>query len=75
MRVPVQISWDIVKGIVVDDLQRRFAKPKLRSLKRIAIDEIYLGKRHKYLTIVMDLTRSREPQRRGTTNSWTCRLL
>lgn len=50
-------SWDIVRDIVGDDLQRRFAKPKLRSLKRIAIDEIYLGKRHKYLTIVMDLDR------------------
>ena len=53
----LQISWDVVKDIVGDDLQRRFAKPKLRSLKRIAIDEIYLGKRHKYLTIVMDLDR------------------
>ena len=43
----VQISWDTARGIVGDDLQRRFAKPKLRSLKRIAIDESYLGKRHK----------------------------
>ena len=51
----LQISWDVAKGIVGDDLQRRFAKPKLRSLKRIAIDEIYLGKRHKYVTLVMDL--------------------
>ena len=53
----LEISWDVVKGIVGDDLQRRFARPKLRSLKRIAIDEIYLGKRHKYLTLVMDLDR------------------
>ncbi len=53
----LQISWDTAKGIVGDDLQRRFAKPKLRSLKRIAIDEIYLGKKHKYVTIVMDLDR------------------
>lgn len=53
----LQISWDIVKDIVGEDLERRFAQPKLRSLKRIAIDEIYLGKRHKYLTIVMDLDR------------------
>ena len=53
----LQIRWDIVKGIVGEDLQRRFAQPKLRSLKRIAIDEIDLGKRHKYLTIVMDLDR------------------
>ena len=51
----LQISWDVAKGIVGDDLQRRFAKPKLRSLKRIAIDEIDLGKRHKYLTLVLDL--------------------
>ena len=50
----LQISWDIVKGIVGDDLQRRFARPKLRSLKRIAIGEICLGQRHKYPTIVMD---------------------
>ena len=38
-------------------LERRFAKPKLRLLKRIAIDEISLGKKHKFLTIVMDLDR------------------
>jgi transposase len=53
----LQISWDVVKGIVGDDLERRFAQPKLRSLRRIAIDEIHLGKKHKYLTIVMDLDR------------------
>ena len=53
----LQIRWDIVKGIVGDDLERRFAKPKRRSLKRIAIDEIDLGKRHQYLTIVRDLDR------------------
>ncbi len=55
----LQLSWDVVKGIVGDDLQRRFAKPKLRSLKRIAIDEIYLGKKHKFLMIVMDLDSGR----------------
>ena len=53
----LQISWDVVKGIVGEDLERRFSKPKLRSLKRVAIDEIYLGKKHKFLTIVMDLDR------------------
>lgn len=55
----LQISWDTVKGIVGNDLQRRFSPPKLRSLMRIAIDEIYLGKLHKYLTIVMDLDSGR----------------
>jgi transposase len=49
------VSWDLVREIQREHLQRRFSRPKLRGLKRIAIDEIYLGKRHKFLTVVMDL--------------------
>ena len=33
------------KEIVKNDLQRRFAKPELRNLRQIAIDEISIGKR------------------------------
>lgn len=49
------ISWDVVKEIVKADLSRRFAKPKLKHLRQIAIDEISVGKGHRYLTIVLDL--------------------
>jgi len=49
------ISWDVVKEIVKNDLQRRFGKPKLRDLRQIAIDEISIGKGHRYLTVVLDL--------------------
>ena len=49
------VSWDVVKEIVKNDLQRRFGKPKLRHLRQIAIDEISIGKGHRYLTIVLDL--------------------
>jgi transposase len=49
------ISWDVVKEIVKSDLQRRFGRPKLRHLRRIAIDEISIGKGHRYLTVVLDL--------------------
>jgi transposase len=49
------VSWDVVKDIQKRYLQRKFARPKLGRLKQIAIDEIYVGKRHKYLTIVLDL--------------------
>ena len=50
------VGWDIVKGIQKRYLQRRFAKPKLKHLKRIAIDEISTGKgQRKYVTIVLDL--------------------
>ncbi len=49
------VSWDVVKEIQKKDLYKRFAKPKLKHLKQIAIDEISTGKGHKYVTIVMDL--------------------
>ena len=49
------ISWHLVRSIEQDHLEKHFAKPKLRSLQVIAIDEIYCGKKGKYLTIVLDL--------------------
>jgi transposase len=39
----------------IRNLTRRFSKPKLRKLKKIAIDEISIGKGHDYLTVVLDL--------------------
>ena len=50
------VSWDVIKDIRKRNLNRRFAKPKLRKLKRIAIDEISIGRGHRYLTIVLDLS-------------------
>jgi transposase len=49
------VSWDVIKEIQKQDLQRRFGRPKLKHLRRIAIDEIAVGKGHRYLTIVLDL--------------------
>jgi transposase len=49
------VSWHFVRSIEQDHLEKHFAKPKLRSLQTIAIDEIYSGKKSKYLTIVLDL--------------------
>jgi len=49
------VSWDTIKDIQKRYLGRKFARPKLKHLKRMAIDEISIGKRHRYLTIVMDL--------------------
>jgi transposase len=51
----LSVSWDVVKEIQKRNLLRRFAKPKLRHLEQIAIDEISTGKGHRYLTIVLDL--------------------
>jgi transposase len=49
------VGWDVIKDIQKRDLSRRFAKPKLKHLRYIAIDEIAIGKGHRYLTLVLDL--------------------
>ena len=49
------VSWDVIKDIQKRYLQKRFSRPKLKKLKEIAIDEISIGKRHRYLTVVLDL--------------------
>jgi transposase len=49
------ISWDLANDIQKRRLGRRFERPKLKHLKRIAIDEIHLGKRHRFVTLVLDL--------------------
>jgi transposase len=53
--VHLGIGWDAVKDIQKRDLSRRFARPKLKHLRRIAIDEIAVAKGHRYLMVVMDL--------------------
>ena len=37
------------------ELQRRFAWPTLHKLRQIAVDEISIGKGHRYLTVILDL--------------------
>ena len=49
------ISTWLVKDIEKRWLGKHFAKPRLKDLKQIAIDEIATKKGHVYLTIVMDL--------------------
>jgi transposase len=51
----LQVSWDTIKDIQAASLTRRFGMPKLGKLKQIAIDEIAIGKGHRYLTVVLDL--------------------
>jgi transposase len=51
------VGWDLIKEIQKTDLQRRFAKVPLKKVRQIAIDEIAIGKGHRYLTVVLDLQR------------------
>ncbi len=49
------VSWDIIKDIQKRNLGKKFGKPKLKNLKEIAIDELSIGKGHRYLTLVLNL--------------------
>jgi transposase len=49
------VSWDIIKDIQKRHLQQHYGKPKLKRLRRLAIDEIAVAKGHRYLTVVLNL--------------------
>lgn len=53
--VHLGITWWKVKDIESRYLTRHFAKPKLKHLRYLAIDEISIGKGHRYVTVVLDL--------------------
>ncbi len=51
----VGLSWDVVKDIQKRMLLKRFRLPRLKGVRRIAIDEIAIAKGHRYLSVVLDL--------------------
>lgn len=51
----LRVSWDLVKGIQKRWLQKKFARPKLKNVRRIAIDEIHQGRKGRFATVVLDL--------------------
>ncbi len=53
------LSWDTVKAIHKQRLQRPYRSSDLWHICAIAIDEIYLGKKRKDLTLVVDLASGR----------------
>jgi len=51
----LQVSWDVIKGIQKRYLKKKFARPKLRKVREIAIDEIHIGRGRRFATVVLDL--------------------
>lgn len=51
----LHVGWDLIKEIQKRNLKRRFERPLLKNLNHIAIDEISIGKGHRYLTLVLNL--------------------
>ena len=51
----LDIPWNTVKEIHKRYLNKKYGTPCLKNLSQIAIDEISIGKGHKYLTVVLNL--------------------
>ena len=49
------LGWDTVKEIVKSDLGRRYQRIPLRHVRHLAIDEFHLGRKGRFLTVVIDL--------------------
>lgn len=53
------LSWDTVKDIVKAHLESTQGHPRLKELRRLSIDELYVGRQKKFYTLVIDLDRGR----------------
>ena len=51
----LNVGWDMIKDIQKRHLLKHYAKPKLKHLRFLAVDEISIAKGHRYLTVVLDL--------------------
>jgi transposase len=51
----LEVSWNMVKDIQQRSLTKRYGKISLRHLTHLAVDEICIGRGHRYLTVVLDL--------------------
>jgi transposase len=53
------LSWDTVKDIHKRHLRRKCKSFKLKNVEHLAIDEVYLGRKRKFVTLVFDLDSGR----------------
>ena len=49
------LHWETVKNIEKKWLEKKYKRVKLGEVRYLGIDEVYLGKKFKYITIVRDL--------------------
>ena len=53
------LGWDVAKRIVKRRLRRDYGRIDLRGVRYLSIDEIYVGRRRGYYTLVLDLDSGR----------------
>ena len=51
----LRIDWHLCKTILLEDLRHKVQRRRLRRVRRIAIDELFVKKPYQFLTIVVDL--------------------
>ncbi len=62
------VNWHLIKEIVKAELKRKVKRRRFGKVRMVAIDEIAVKKRHKYMTVVTDLESgevTRQNRRRG----------
>lgn len=55
----LSLSWETVRTVVQRRLEKDYQRIGYRTVRSIAIDELYLGRTHKYVTLVIDLESGR----------------
>ena len=55
----LSLSWDTVRTVVQRRLEKDYRRIGYRKVRAIAIDELYLGRARKYVTLVIDLESGR----------------
>lgn len=53
------LDWRAVKEIQKERLNKKYRNPSLKGVRNIGIDEICIGKGHRYMTVVVDLDSGR----------------
>jgi len=53
------LGWDLVKSIDKEALKQRLDPPDLSGIRRLAVDEFSITRRHHYATIFLDTDRNR----------------
>jgi len=49
------VSWDLVREIQQEDLERRRDQIDLKAVRYVGIDELAVGKGHRYVTVALDM--------------------
>lgn len=49
------LGWDTVKDIVKSDLGKRYRRIPLREVRYLAVDEFHVGRKGRFMTVVIDL--------------------